>query len=161
MNERAASGPVRVTLSFFRFLSAREFSAGTGGAFDMTIGPLLACWGFAGGDGGAVPGQDEIAAARARVGMRTHLLLDAEAGTVRFSQPGVRLDPGAIGKGYALERALDLLREAGIQSALLHGGASTIGAIGTPPGQEGGASPSSTRFSLRRVWGKCACATGR
>jgi thiamine biosynthesis lipoprotein len=46
------------------------------------------------------------------------------------------LDLGAIGKGYAIERAADLLREAGVTSALLHGGTSTIYAIGHPPGAE-------------------------
>jgi thiamine biosynthesis lipoprotein len=47
------------------------------------------------------------------------------------------LDLGAIGKGYALERAADLLREAGIRSALLHGGTSSVVAIGSPPDAEG------------------------
>ena len=62
---------------------------------------------------------------------------DTEAETVRFARPGVRLDPGDIGKGYALERAADLLREAGIRNALIHGGTSTVCALGTPPGEEG------------------------
>jgi FAD:protein FMN transferase len=56
--------------------------------------------------------------------------VNAEAGTVSFALPGVRLDPGAIGKGYALERAADLLREAGVRRALLHGGTSTVCALG-------------------------------
>ena len=46
------------------------------------------------------------------------------------------LDLGAIGKGYAVERAAEVLREAGVTSALLHGGTSTVQAIGQPPGEE-------------------------
>ena len=53
--------------------------------------------------------------------------------TVRFAREGVMLDMGAIGKGYALERAAELLREAGVTSALLNGGTSTIHALGQPP----------------------------
>jgi thiamine biosynthesis lipoprotein len=69
------------------------------------------------------------------VGM--HLVqLDAEHRTVRFGRAGVMLDLGAIGKGYAVERAVEVLRDAGVKSALLHGGTSTVYAIGSPPGAE-------------------------
>src|SRR5204862_4577473 len=53
--------------------------------------------------------------------------------TVRFECDGVMLDLGAIGKGYAVEKAAAILRDAGVVSALLHGGTSTICAIGSPP----------------------------
>jgi thiamine biosynthesis lipoprotein len=56
---------------------------------------------------------------------------------VRFRRPGMRLDFGAIGKGFALDRAAALLREAGVESALLHGGTSSVLAIGRPPGESG------------------------
>ena len=69
-------------------------------------------------------------AARACVGMD---LVDLDAGAVRFRKPGVRLDLGGIGKGFALDLAVEALREAGVDSALIHGGASTIVAIGSPP----------------------------
>ena len=52
--------------------------------------------------------------------------LDPAQFSVRFERPGVMLDLGAIGKGYAVEKAAELLREAGVESALLHGGTSTI-----------------------------------
>ena len=55
---------------------------------------------------------------------------------MRFLAEGVTLDLGAIGKGYALERASELLEDAGIASALLHGGTSTVVGIGAPPGAE-------------------------
>ncbi|GDY22074.1 hypothetical protein LBMAG56_34210 [Verrucomicrobiota bacterium] len=62
-----------------------------------------------------------------------HVELDADNFTVRFQRPGVQLDLGAIGKGFALERATQILRELGVTSALLHGGTSTVCALGHPP----------------------------
>ncbi len=53
---------------------------------------------------------------------------------VTTSRPGVRFDAGAIGKGYALDRARESLREAGIRNALLHGGTSSVVALGNEPG---------------------------
>lgn len=133
-NRYAAEKPVRVSPATFAFLRrAAELCAATNGAFDPTVGPLLACWGFAGGpSGGSVPEKERIEAARALVGMAANVCLDPDGRTVSFARPGVRLDPGALGKGWALEWALDLLREAGIQNALLHGGTSTVGALGAP-----------------------------
>src|SRR5207249_7206705 len=104
------------------------------GAFDITVAPLMHCWGFVGGTG-RLPGAGELEAAQAVVGMH-RVDLDEAAFTVRFRTPGVTLDLGAIGKGYALERAADLLHEAGITSALLHGGTSTVVALGPPRGAE-------------------------
>lgn len=134
LNRAAANGPVRVEPGLFRLLQrAKSLSGETGGAFDITVAPLMRCWGFMGGTG-KLPGKRKLAAARVCVGM--HLVeLDAENFTVRFVRDGVMLDLGAIGKGYALERAAMLLREAGVKSALLHGGTSTVCAIGAPPGQ--------------------------
>jgi thiamine biosynthesis lipoprotein len=66
-----------------------------------------------------------------------HVILDGENGAVRFDQEGVMIDLGAIGKGYAIDCAVETLREAGVASALLHGGTSTVYGIGSPPGEEG------------------------
>ncbi len=102
----------------------------TDGAFDLTVGPLMQAWGFY-GDGGCVPDADELAEARLRTGM--HLVeLDEAHRTVRFAHEGVALDFGAIGKGYAVDEAMHLLREAGVERAFLHGGASTMYGIGQP-----------------------------
>src|SRR5438132_3161863 len=64
-----------------------------------------------------------------------NVALDSEAYTVRFKQPGMQIDMGAYGKGYAIERAVDSLKENGVTSALLHGGTSSAAVIGTPPAQ--------------------------
>jgi thiamine biosynthesis lipoprotein len=135
LNARAAQGPVRVTPSLFALLGqAQQLHQETGGAFDITVGPLVRCWGFLGG-GGHLPEAEALAAAHASVGMGL-VELDPEQFTVRFARQGVMLDLGAIGKGYAIERAADILREAGVASALLHGGTSTVYALGHPPEAE-------------------------
>lgn len=135
LNARAAQESIRVSPEVFALLQyAAQLSAETQGAFDITIAPLVRCWGFMGG-GGRKPTPDEVQAARELVGM-DKVMFDARERTIRFSRPGVMLDLGAIGKGYAIERGLEILREAGVTSALFHGGTSTVGAIGCPPDAE-------------------------
>lgn len=135
LNREAHLRPIRVTPSLFTLLTrARDLSSETGGAFDIAIAPLVRCWGFMNGTG-AMPEAADVEAARARVGM--HLVnLDPESFTVHFAAEGVMIDLGAIGKGYAVERAADVLREAGVTNALIHGGTSTVCALGQPPGAE-------------------------
>lgn len=133
LNARAAHEPVRVTPEIFRLLQhAQKLNRETSGVFDITIAPLVRCWGFMGGNG-HVPAADDLSRARACVGMDLVHLNETDF-TAEFEREGVMLDLGAIGKGYAIERAAELLREAGIQSGLLHGGTSTVYAIGAPPG---------------------------
>ena len=85
---------------------------------------------------GRVPDPAEIEQIRQRSGMN-HVILDKDSSTVCFDREGVMIDLGAIGKGYAIDRAADILREAGVERALLHGGTSTIYGIGSPPDQPG------------------------
>jgi len=133
VNSLAAREPVRVSPEVFALLDhAQRLSADTGGAFDITMAPLLRCWGLLGKSDGHVPGADELAAARSLCGSPL-VALDHANFTVRFARDGVMLDLGAIGKGYAVEKAAELLREAGVNSALIHGGTSTVYAIGIPP----------------------------
>lgn len=135
LNARAARESVRVTPGLFALLQqAQKLREESSGAFDITIAPLVRCWGFMGG-GGRMPRPEEVAEARAKVGMGL-VQLSPDDFTVRFAKEGVMLDLGAIGKGYAVERAAEVLREAGVTSALLHGGTSTVQAIGQPPGEE-------------------------
>jgi thiamine biosynthesis lipoprotein len=132
LNARAAFEPVHVTPALFSLLEqAKEFSEASHGAFDITIAPLVRCWGFMDGKG-RKPKPEELAEARAVVGAEL-VQLNAKDLSVRFARPGVMLDLGAIGKGYAIERAAELLREAGVTSALLHGGTSTVYGLGRNP----------------------------
>jgi FAD:protein FMN transferase len=103
----------------------------TAGAFDVAIGSLVKSWGFH-KRAGRVPTEIELSLAMFNSGQR-HVLLDERTNTVKFLRP-VELNFGAIGKGYALDRAAALLqRDWGIRSALLHGGGSSVRAVGCPP----------------------------
>lgn len=131
LNREAAIGPVRVPPEAFRLLQhAMILSEATAGAFDVTVGPLLRIWGLMKGSG-RIPSERELDEARACVGGHW-LALDEGTFTVRFTRPGVALDLGSIGKGYALDRAAEVLRERGVEHALLHGGTSTAIAWGQP-----------------------------
>ena len=130
-NARAAVEPVRLSPSLFALLQqAKALSEATGGVFDVTVAPLMRCWGFMNG-AGHIPDPAELEAAREVVGIGFVRLNEIDR-SVRFAKPGVMLDLGAIGKGYAIERAAEVLREAGVRSALLHGGTSSIYALGSP-----------------------------
>lgn len=135
VNHAAAKMPVRADPRLFAFLKrAQQLSALTDGAFDMTVGPLMRTWKLAGvseAEAGAIPSEESIRDALKLVGMNRVMTLDDASQSIRFAHDGVWLDPGAIGKGYALERAANLLRDMGIRNALIHGGTSTAVAIGT------------------------------
>ena len=132
VNAGAAGGAVRVSPSTFRLLErARGLSEVTDGAFDITVGALLRAWGFVGGTGSR-PSPEAVRQARDASGWH-RVRLDGSAFSVTFDHPGVELDLGALGKGYALDRSLDLLTEAGVPHALLHGGTSSILTRGLAP----------------------------
>ena len=135
INRRAAVAPVRVEPRLFGLLElAGEVNAASEGAFDVTVAPLMKCWGFFRGQG-KLPTADGIATALESVGMG-HVELRQADRTIRFRRPGVQIDLGGIGKGYALDRAAQVLRERGISSALIHGGKSSVYALGAPPDAE-------------------------
>jgi thiamine biosynthesis lipoprotein len=137
VNRNAAERPVKVTPELFELLAnCREYSRKSEGAFDITVGPLMKVWGFYKGSG-HLPGKEEVGRALKKVGYQ-NVILDAEKRTVRFSQPGVELDPGGIGKGYAVDRMVDVLKENGIESALISAGGSSIYALGTPNNESRG-----------------------
>jgi len=134
LNREAASRPVAVEPELLEFLGVcLRWSRESDGAFDVTVGPLMKTWGFF-RDEGRVPGEQELADALAVVGYR-HVVLDREAGTVRFDRPGVELDLGGIGKGYAVDRVVELLRRRGIASAVVNLGGSSVYGLGAPPGR--------------------------
>jgi thiamine biosynthesis lipoprotein len=137
VNRYAAERPVKVTPELFGLLSAcLDYSRRSQGAFDISVGPLMKVWGFYRGSG-RLPAKAEVARALQLVGYRK-ILLDPETRTVRFALPGVELDPGGIGKGYAVDRMVAVLKEQGIASALISAGGSSIYGLGAPAGQPQG-----------------------
>jgi thiamine biosynthesis lipoprotein len=104
------------------------------GAFDVTAGPIAERW-KAVGRGEQPPSADEEERLRCGVGYRQIELIPPNG--IRFQSSRVALDLGAIGKGYAVDRAAAVLRSFGIECALINSGGSTFYAIGAPPGQPG------------------------
>ena len=132
VNRRAAEEPVQVSPELFGLLSAcLDYSRASDGAFDIAVGPLMKLWGFYKGSG-RLPSPAEVASVLPKVGYR-HVHLDAAAGTISFDLAGVELDPGGVGKGYAVDRMVDVLKQRGVQVAMVAGSDSTIYGMGAPP----------------------------
>jgi thiamine biosynthesis lipoprotein len=136
INREAAARAVPVEGRLLALLAqCRELHRLTDGSFDITSTPLSRVWGFLRREG-RLPSAAELAAARRLVGME-HVTIDATAGTVRLAAPGVALNLGSIGKGHALDRVGEELRRAGVTTALLTAGASSVLALGPGPDGQG------------------------
>lgn len=136
VNRQAADRPVQVSAELFQLLSTcLKYSRESEGAFDISVGPLMKLWGFYKGTG-HLPHRAEVRGALNLVGYR-NILLDPVDRWVRFAKRGIELDPGGIGKGYAVDRIAQILKENGAENALVSGGGSSIYAIGTPPQETG------------------------
>lgn len=133
---RAAPGrPVEISADLFRVLSAaQEMAVESGGAFDVTQGPVIRLWRQARRDR-KLPSAAAIEEARARGGFRK-LQLDSKTGTATLDQAGMRLDVGGIGKGYAADEALAVLSRMGITSALV-AASGDLAFSHAPPGRRG------------------------
>ena len=132
--DKAAEQPVKVSSELFEVLwRAQQISRQSGGAFDVTVGPIVRLW-RAARKSGMLPTASEIASARALVGWE-RMRLDKNARTVRLTVPGMRLDLGAIGKGYAADAAQVVLKAHGITRAMVDIG--DIALSGPPPGERG------------------------
>lgn len=128
-----AAGSIEASADFLSFLAeCRKWHAETAGVFDPTVGPLMRLWGFRGG-AAAEPSPEKLKSTLESVGW-SHVRI--EKSRVSFARPGMLLDPGGLGKGWALDQAARVLRKEGVASALLTFG-STIVALGTPPGEAG------------------------
>ncbi len=137
VNREAGAGPVRVSPELFGLVEVcLRYSEASEGAFDITVGPLVRTWGFFRGSG-RLPHRAEIRTALAKVGYR-NVILNRENLTIQFAQPGVEIDPGGIGKGYAVDRIAEILRSRGITSALISAGGSSMYGIGAPPNDPAG-----------------------
>jgi len=136
VNAAASNGPVVVSEELFRLLEAcGRYTRESDGAFDISVGPLMKIWGFYKGSG-RLPHRAEIRGVFGRIGF-DKVQLDATKRTVRFLAPGMELDPGGIGKGYAVDRMVDVLRAEKVTAALISAGSSSIYALGAPPKEKG------------------------
>lgn len=96
------------------------YSIKTGGAFDITVGPLMKVWNTAANEERA-PADEETAKALTLVGYEKLKLEDASS-SVKFGVAGMSLDLGGIAKGYALDKAIDKLKELGVENAMVNAG---------------------------------------
>jgi len=119
VNRLAAQQPVKISAELFGLLtSALEYSRITHGAFDITYASVGFMYDFR---AHKKPTEAQIQGALPAVNYH-HVLLDAKDSTVRFSQPGVRIDLGGIAKGFAVDRGIEVLQQRGITRALVTAG---------------------------------------
>ena len=132
INREASDGPVAISNEMADLLAnCLEYSRVSEGAFDVTVGALMKVWGFYKGSG-ELPYAWQLAVARRKVGFE-HLVLDRAKRTMHIRRGGLELDPGGIGKGYAVDRMAEVLRRAGVSAAFISAAGSSLYAIGAPP----------------------------
>jgi len=132
INNLPPKGSVRIGTDAFQCLRLSvQYWNETKGTFDVTTGSLVDCW--VGKDKSLLaPTAEQLGQARSRTGMNL-LELDESSMSVRVHEGVPRIDLGAIGKGYAVDVAVGLLKEWGVTSALIHGGSSSAYAFGNNP----------------------------
>lgn len=137
INREAAAHPVAVSPELFQLLSdCLDYSRASEGTFDITVGPLMRAWGFFGGTR-QVPSSEQLREAREPVGYE-HIQLNAREHAIHFDHPGVEIDPGGVGKGYAVDRMVAILRARGFRNALVAASGSSIYGLGNPPDESRG-----------------------
>ncbi len=135
LSDKAGGPPVKVSADLFRVLSAGEdLAQRSGGAFDITVGPVVRLWRRARRQH-ELPDPARLSQARSLVGYQ-NLRLDLETRTAELLKPGMRLDLGAIAKGDAADQALIILKEFGITRALVAAAGDIV--LGEPPPNEAG-----------------------
>ncbi len=129
LNRFGSARPIPLSSDTLTMLQlSQDIYGWTDGAFDITAGKLSEVWGFSRRQG-AVPTDEQIADALLLVGSQW-IELDAILSRGRLLRPGVQTNPGAIGKGYALDRAAQHLTATGIADYMIHGGLSSVVARG-------------------------------
>jgi len=136
VNAAAGKNAVSVSQELSRLLErARSVTERTGGLFDVTINPLMNLWGFRGKIRQIAPSDREIAKALEAVGMH-HLHVGNTEPTVGLDHKGASIDLGGIGVGYAVDRAVKILKAEGIEQAFVNHSGDAF-ALGTPEDERG------------------------
>ena len=136
INHLPAKQIFRLSLDAFECLKiSHQMYHETNKAFDVTIGPLFACWHDEDGSE-KTPTAEEIEKARKMVGMDL-LELDESLLAIWLSVSPIQIDLGGVGKGYAVDKMAEMLRDWSINVALISGGFSSVLAMDAPPGTNG------------------------
>jgi FAD:protein FMN transferase len=134
VNAQAAKGFVKISEELYEVMAkAMEISRETEGAFDITIGPLAQLWGFIWKEY-RLPTKEELERVLPLVDYRAVELSGEQM--VRFQRRGMSLDLGGIGKGYAVDRAVERLQQLGIRAAMVKAGGD-LRVYGRPIGKQG------------------------
>ena len=128
-NRARTTGPFPVSADTFEvFREARRLGELTGGALDVTVGPLVSAWGFGPVEPERLPPDDELLSRlRGHVGY-ARIELDAAASTLRKTDPAVEGDLSAVAKGYGVDRVAGVLHEAGLRRFLVEVGGEIVAA---------------------------------
>lgn len=154
LNRHAATQPVPVEPDVLELVQrCQDISIQTQGAFDLTVAPLMKELGFHATDGSRSLIEARDSASRQMPLGMDQVLIDEARSTIAFTHRGVALDFGAVGKGQALDDVRSILLEHEVQTALVHGGTSTVLCLGAPPEENawrvGISDPSSTNVGRR------------
>ncbi|HSD43432.1 MAG TPA: FAD:protein FMN transferase [Burkholderiales bacterium] len=136
LNRHAEAAPVALSAETLAvFAAAQRVSEASGGAFDVTVGPVVDAWGFGPSKLHAVPPEDEIRRLGARVGHRM-LEVDERSGTVAKRHPDIRADLSGIAKGYGVDAAARALEQLGFGHYMVEAGGEVrtrgLNAVGEP-----------------------------
>ncbi len=138
VNKSAAKAPVPCGKELLEALEySRHYSELSDGAFDVTVSPVIAAWGFFTGKG-RVPTDKELAKLLPAVSYRNIVINKAnnpeKPGSIFFKNPQTKIDLGALGKGYAVDRALEIVRKYAVNNACINLGGN-IYVLGAPAGK--------------------------
>jgi len=134
LNDSAAAEPFRCgDLLWEVLIESKRFYEMTDGSFDVTVTPLMELWGFY-RKRNSLPSADEISEAKKHVGL-DKVIFDTVKHTLKFSDPGIKMDLGGIAKGYAVDRAASAAVEKGISCGTINLGGNIRCLRNPPPGK--------------------------
>ena len=122
INAHASEGPVTASSELLKLIiRALDYSVVTAGAFDITYASAGQYYDYR---AGKKPSNAQLQNALPAINYR-HVKIDPQRSTIEFMRPGVRIDLGGIAKGYAVDRSIDLLQQAGVSNAIVSAGGDT------------------------------------
>jgi len=137
INREAPCGPVKADPELIDVLTkSLAFARQTGGAVDVTVGPLMRLWRHRSSEMNAIPPSSEQVERTLRLVGYQHVVVDSDRSTVAYQHAGMSIEFGAIGKGYAVDRAVKVLEHHGVRAALVSFG-SSLYALGSPTDRDG------------------------
>jgi thiamine biosynthesis lipoprotein len=138
INDSAGGAPVKVEAEVLELLEiAGNAYRDCDGAVNIALGPVLSIWrgyrerALSDGAGAMIPSYAELSSASRHMSAED-IEIDRDSSEVRLSYPDMRLDVGALAKGFAVQRSVELLRGAGLESGIINAGGN-VAVIGSPP----------------------------